>query len=147
MPEDFVFGTENLSESIRQDFEGKVVHSEFPCHCEECEGGNKEYDRDGWHLKMEPVDGTYEKVQNEWFYPSESVKSKWGKFNEFLEEIGKLKDVKELISEGGYEALEGLVFTWSSVEIEYGADNSTTQVWVPVEFLGEEAEEQGPDLS
>ncbi len=150
MVEDLEFGTDNLSEEARQPFKGKIVYADYPCSCDMCQKGAAKVEgqfggsgRDKLHIKMEALDGTYEKKQHEWLVPSKTIKSKWGRFNQKLEELGVMPEIQKK----GLEALEGMVFTFQSKDIEVGVGDNTTNAWLPVEYHESESGTQDVDLS
>lgn len=133
------FGTEGLLASARENFIGEITSAVYPCKCDVCRKGDKaliaqgqEPSGDRLHMKMEPLT-VYEKIQQEWLTPTKTLKSKWGAFNQRLEQIGcKVKSEADLI---------GKVFEFESATIKAGVTDTEVTVWLPVrEVTGEELE-------
>lgn len=150
MANELKFGTDNLSEEARQPFKGEIVYAVFPCNCDMCQKGSAKVEgqfggsgREKLHIKIKSIDGTYDKEQHEWLVPSKTIKSKWGRFNQKLEELGVMSHMQD----EGIEGLKGLVFTFQSQEIDVGVGDNTTDVWLPVEHHESESGAQEPDLS
>lgn len=150
MPKELEFGTDNLSEEARQPFKGEIVYAKYPCDCDQCQKGAAKLegqfggeDRDKLHIKMEAIDGTYDKKQHEWLVPSKTIKSKWGAFNQRLEQLGVMPEIQS----EGLEALVGKVFTFKSEEIEVGVGDNTTDTWLPIDYYKNESGSKEVDLS
>ena len=138
----FVFGTENLARSAKENFIGTVTYAKLPCDCEDCrKGAEKVLEETGrvapdrLHIKIQPIDGTYEKEQQQWYVPTKTIVSRWGEFNKRLEEMGLVKE----LNEKGVEALIGKTFEWEWVSMKVGVKpQREVEAWMPKRLLTEE---------
>lgn len=130
-----LFGTEHLLETAKQPFVGRVVYAVYPCKCPDCQRGEERLEGEAperLHIKIEPLDGTYEKVQHQWYAPTKTRLSRWGKLNEYLEKMGIIDEFKQK----GEQAFIDKVFRWVWMEFSVGVGNRTVGAWIPVEYLG-----------
>lgn len=125
------FGSENLSESARQNFVGMIIEANYPCDCDDCLRGKQSLEssgqtaKDNLHIQVSPAH-VYDKTQNEWLVPSKTKISKWGAFNGALDQLGitkRLKSEKDLV---------GMVFEFESQEVKVGFGDKVVQCWVPI---------------
>ena len=127
------FGTESLLESAKEPFVGEVIYAVYPCNCEMCQKGAGKIEGEPpkrLHIKILPYT-VYDKVQHQWFSPTKTKLSRWGKLNEKLEQLGLIKEFKE----NGVKAFVGKVFEWAWIEFPVGVGNRTVGCWLPVRLL------------
>ena len=134
------FGVEQLSDTAREPFFGQITFSVYPCNCEEClkgadkllemQGTSKEIPR--LHLKMKPLDGTYEKEQQEWFARGKTKMSSWG---QLMIRLNGFPEVMDDLKKDGAKTLIGKVFRWEYTEIEVGVDKRKVGVWLPTRIV------------
>lgn len=146
------FGLEHLSDTAREPFVGEIVYAQYPCNCEDCQKGDDAImAREGratsqkrLHIKIRPLDGTYDKEQPEWYARAKTLMSSWGQFMVQMDKLGVMPELKQR----GAPALIGKVFRWEYREISVGVGDKTTHVWLPVAIAEKPAEESSsPDYS
>ena len=149
MAEEVVIDTgEELLETFREPFIGRIVHSKFPCDCEICRSGESalqalyeeralrgeeirgDFKRpEQWHIEIEPLT-VYSRNQHEWYPKRKTRYSKWGAILAAFRRLGydKFKP----------EDLIGKVFEWEYKKIQVGTSKREVYVWLPVRELTEE---------
>ena len=148
MTEEVIIDTgEELLETFREPFIGKIVHAKFPCDCEICKSGEsalqalneeralrgeeiREFKRpEQFHIEIEPLT-VYSRNQHEWYPKRKTRFSKWGAMLAAFRRLGydKFKP----------EELVGKVFEWEYKKIEVGTAKREVYVWLPVRELTEE---------
>lgn len=125
------FGTDNLTESARENFIGTIAEAAYPCNCDMCNKGRESLGEDykpSLHIQIMPLT-VYDKRQHEWLSPSKTKMSKWGAFNIALDELGVLGKIKS-----PYD-LKGKMFEFKSVEVEVGFGGKSVSMWKPVRVI------------
>lgn len=130
------FGAGDLSETARENFVGMIIESNYPCNCEVCLRGAQSLESTGQarkeslHIQISPAH-VYDKTQHEWFVPSKTKVSKWGAFNEQLDQLGITKRLKS------EQDLVGMVFEFESREVKVGFGDKVVPCWVPIREVGQ----------
>lgn len=125
------FGTDNLSESARENFIGTIAEANYPCDCDMCQKGEESLGDDykpSLHIQIMPLT-VYDKRQHEWLVPSKTKMSKWGAFNMALEELGVLGKIKSPSD------LKGKMFEFESVDVVVGFGDKKVSLWKPVRVV------------
>jgi len=93
---------DKLKKSIREPFEGVVVHVEYPCTCETCQRGTEALiqigrtERNRLHIAMKPI-SVYSVFQHTWFNYSELKWSAMGALTYALNDLCKFTPKSETI--------------------------------------------------
>jgi len=120
--------------ALKAPFVGEIVEATAGCQCDACRSGEAKLAELGGrstapklHIQIQPIDGTYDKIQHEWLTPSQTVWSRIGLWNLALERLGV--DIEYLTE------LTGYVFRFEEVGV----------VQKVAELLNEEPPENLPD--
>lgn len=138
MSNKLTFGTDNLSESSRENFIGTIVEANYPCDCDMCAKGAESLGDDykpSLHIQISPLT-VYDKRQHEWLSPSKTKMSKWGAFNIALEELGVLGKIKSP------RDLKGKMFEFESVDVVVGFGDKKVSLWKPVKVVSKKDAEK-----
>jgi len=127
------FGTQNLQEGIS--FIGKIINAEWQQSKDFGSGS-----RETLVLEIQPV--SYEGAIRYIYIPySDRINSKWGKFNEMLEQSG-LKFDPNTFTEAD---LVGKIFEFKSFDLKFGSGENAIEVTgmlLPVRYVGDETNVQ-----
>lgn len=131
--EELEFGTDKLLETAKEPFIGEVIYAVYPCNCPECQKGAGKIEGEPpkrLHIKILPYT-VYDKIQHQWYSPTKTKMSRWGKLNEKLEQLGIINEFKEK----GVKAFLGKVFEWAWIEFPVGVGNRTVGAWLPIRLI------------
>ena len=127
------FGTQNLQEGIS--FIGKIINAEWQQSKDFGSGS-----RETLVLEIQPI--SYEGAIRYIYIPySDRINSKWGKFNEMLEQSG-LKFDPNTFTEAD---LVGKLFEFKSFDLKFGSGENAIEVTgmlLPVRYVGDETNVQ-----